>query len=210
MTSSSGTTASGLSVEWAWFFSLIWANSSKLVPPYLWPYSIPIWANTPGMVVGADPPVEGGDRTVATLRGPGVRVSGPAAASEQSGAGQLLDPDGEAAVDLTGLDRHDRHPKGGGAGRTGVGDVVDGDAGLADLLLQGLAARAAHEVAEPQDADVLHGDAAVGQGTHGGLGRQIDGVLVGVLPELGHVDPEDPNVLCSLLASSVESQPTGS
>ena len=39
-----------MSVEWAWFFSLILANSSKLVPPYWWPYSMPIWANTPGMV----------------------------------------------------------------------------------------------------------------------------------------------------------------
>lgn len=34
--------ASGFSVEWAWFFSLILANNSKLVPPYLWPYSTPI------------------------------------------------------------------------------------------------------------------------------------------------------------------------
>ena len=41
--------ASGFSVEWAWFFSLILANSSKLVPPYLWPYSMPTWANTPGI-----------------------------------------------------------------------------------------------------------------------------------------------------------------
>ena len=43
--------ASGLSVECPWFFSLIWANNSKLVPPYLWPYSMPTWANTPGMVL---------------------------------------------------------------------------------------------------------------------------------------------------------------
>ena len=42
--------ASGFSVECAWFFSAIFANSSKLVPPYLWPYSMPTWANTPGMV----------------------------------------------------------------------------------------------------------------------------------------------------------------
>ncbi len=39
-----------MSVEWAWFFSLIRANSSKLVPPYRWPYSMPIWAKTPGIV----------------------------------------------------------------------------------------------------------------------------------------------------------------
>ncbi len=42
--------ASGFNVECAWFFSLMRANSSKLVPPYLWPYSMPICANTPGMV----------------------------------------------------------------------------------------------------------------------------------------------------------------
>ena len=42
--------ASGLSVECAWFFSEMRANSSKLVPPYLCPYSMPICANTPGIV----------------------------------------------------------------------------------------------------------------------------------------------------------------
>ncbi len=42
--------ASGLSVEFLWFFSEIRAKSSKLVPPYLWPYSIPTWANTPGIM----------------------------------------------------------------------------------------------------------------------------------------------------------------
>ncbi len=42
--------ANGLSVEWAWFFSEILANSSKSAPPYLWPYSMPTWANTPGIV----------------------------------------------------------------------------------------------------------------------------------------------------------------
>jgi hypothetical protein len=41
--------ASGFSVLCAWFFSLILANSSKSAPPYLWPYSMPIWANVPGM-----------------------------------------------------------------------------------------------------------------------------------------------------------------
>jgi hypothetical protein len=39
-----------LSVEWAWFFSLMRAKSSKLVPPYLCPYSMPTCAKTPGMV----------------------------------------------------------------------------------------------------------------------------------------------------------------
>ena len=34
----------------AWFFSEILANSSKLVPPYLCPYSMPTCANTPGML----------------------------------------------------------------------------------------------------------------------------------------------------------------
>ena len=42
--------ASGLRVECEWFFSEILAKSSKLVPPYLWPYSIPTCAKTPGMV----------------------------------------------------------------------------------------------------------------------------------------------------------------
>ena len=41
----------------------------------------------------------------------------------------------------------------------------------------------------------LHGHAAVGERGHGRLGGEVDGVLVGVLAELGHVDPEDPDVV---------------
>ncbi len=84
----------------------------------------------------------------------------------------------------------------GGAGGAGVGDVVDGDAGLADLLLQLLAdaGRRAHEVAGGEHAHVLHGDAGVAERAERGLGGEVDGVLVGVLAELRHVDPEDPDV----------------
>ena len=41
--------ASGLSTEWAWFFSLIFAKVSKLTSPYLWPYSMPTCAKVPGI-----------------------------------------------------------------------------------------------------------------------------------------------------------------
>ena len=51
---------------------------------------------------------------------------------------------------------------------------------------------ATHEVAGADDADVLHGDAAVGQRAQHGLGRQVDHVLVRVLAELGHVDARGP------------------
>ena len=58
-----------------------------------------------------------------------------------------------------------RHPQCGRAGGAGVGDVVDGDPGLADLLLEHLPDRCHrhHQVAGADDADVLHGHAAVGQ-----------------------------------------------
>ena len=70
----------------------------------------------------------------------------------------------------------------------------------------------AHEVAGRQDAHVLHGDTAVGQGAQSGFGGQVDGVLVRVLPELGHVDPEDPDVFscharAPLTCSSVGLEP---
>ena len=79
-----------------------------------------------------------------------------AAAAEQAGAGELLDADREAHVGLAGLDRHDRRAQRGGAGGARVGHVVDGDAGLADLLLQLLAdaGAGAHEVAGGQHAHV--------------------------------------------------------
>ena len=41
--------ANGFKVLCAWFFSLILANSSNVAPPYLWPYSMPTWANVPGI-----------------------------------------------------------------------------------------------------------------------------------------------------------------
>ncbi len=43
--------ASGLSVEWAWFFSATLANCSKPTPSCSLAYSMPAWANTPGMSV---------------------------------------------------------------------------------------------------------------------------------------------------------------
>jgi hypothetical protein len=43
-----------------------------------------------------------------------------------------------------------------------------------------------------------HGDPTVGQRRQGRLGGQVDHVGLGVLAELGHVDPEDPDVVgCS-------------
>jgi hypothetical protein len=84
-----------------------------------------------------------------------------------------------------------------GAGGAGVGHVVHGDAGLADLLLELLAdrARAAHQVAGGEHAHVLHRDAAVGEGAEGGLGSEVEDVLVLVLAELRHRDAEDVDVV---------------
>src|SRR5262249_4730309 len=92
-----------------------------------------------------------------------------------------------------------------------VGDVVHGDAGLADLLLQLLPERApSHQVAGGEDADPLDGHAAIAQRTPGRLGGEVDGVLVRVLPELRHVDAEDPDVFahgCLLQAGSKPNPP---
>ena len=38
-------------------------------------------------------------------------------------------------------------------------------------------------------------DPGVGEGAHDRLGPEVDDVVVGVLAELGHVDPEDPDVV---------------
>ena len=57
-------------------------------------------------------------------------------------------------------------PDRGGPGGAGVGHVVDGDAGLADLLLEALAehVRRLHEAAHGQHLHVVDGGAGVGQG----------------------------------------------
>ena len=113
-------------------------------------------------------------------------------------AGPLVDADGEAAVHLTGLHRHGGHSQGCGTGGARVGHVVDGNARLADLLLQRLAdpAGPAHEVSGADHTDVLHGHAAIGERARDRLGREIQGVLVRVLPELGHVNSKNPKVVC--------------
>src|SRR4029453_1764593 len=51
-----------------------------------------------------------------------------------------------------------------------------------------------HEVAGGEHADVGHGHPGVLQRGHGGLGGQVDDGVVRALAELGHVDPEDPDV----------------
>ena len=88
-------------------------------------------------------------------------------------------------------------------------DVVDGDAGLADLLLERLADRAAlaHQVAGGEHADVLHRHAAVGQRGLRGLGGEVDGVEVGMLPELRHLDAEDVDVVAGHGYASRGSKP---
>ena len=152
----------------------------------------------PGHRVGADPAVGGRDRAEATLRGPRLAVGlGRAAAAEQTGAGQLLDADGEAHVALAGLDRHDRRAQRGRARGARVGDVVDGDPGLADLLLQPLTHPGVglHQATGREHADVAHRHPAVGEGGHRRFGREVDRVLVGVLAELRHLDAEDPDVV---------------
>ena len=175
-----------------------------------------------GHGLGADAPVDRCDRAVTAGRRPGVGVLLLRSASaEQSCAGKLLDADGEAVVDFAGLDRHDGGPQRGGAGCARVRDVVDGDAGLADLLLKLLSdtGTRVHQVACREHADVRHGDARVGQRARGGLRRQVDGVVVGVLAELGHLDSEDPDLVarahrwCSFVIGELVvagCQPTGS
>ena len=117
---------------------------------------MPTWAKTPGMLSVPSQPSREATWPTAALGRPlfGARVAAPSA--EETGPGQLLDPDGQAVVALAGFDRHDRSPEGGRPGGAGVGHVVDGNARLADLLLQVLADLAAHEVAKPQDSHVFH------------------------------------------------------
>ena len=150
-----------------------------------------------GHRVGADTTVDRGDRAVPTVRAPLLVVGLARSAAQEPRAGELLDAHRQAGVDLSRLHRHDRGAQRGGAGGTRVRHVVDGDAGLADLLLQHLAdgRGAAHEVARRDDADLTHGHAAVGERAHDRLRREVDGVLVRVLAELGHRDAEDPDVV---------------
>ena len=146
---------------------------------------------------GADATVDRNHRPVATGGGEGPRVLFAAASRQQSGSRELLHAEGQAHIGLARLDGHTGDAQSGGPGGTGVGHVVDGDAGLADLLLELLpdAGIGRHQVAGADHTDVLHLDPTIGQGPQNGLRGQVDQVLIGVLAELGHMDTQDPQVL---------------
>ena len=120
---------------------------------------MPIWAKTPGMVSVPTRPSSAATAPNRPSRLPGaaVRLRCVGAASRPA-PDSFSTPTARPIVGLAGLDRHDRDPQRGRPGGAGVGHVVDGDAGLADLLLQLLAERgaAAGQVAGRQHADVAH------------------------------------------------------
>ena len=155
--------------------------------------------------VGADAPVGRGHRTDMALRLPLVTVLlGPTATAEQTRAGELLDADGEAHVGLARLHGHDHRAQRGGAGGARVGHVVDGDAGLADMLLDLLADTAlAHQVAGGEHAHVGHRHATVGERRLHRFGGEVHDVAVVVLAELRHVDAKDENVVTHARIRSV-------
>ena len=67
---------------------------------------------------------------------------------------------------------------------------------MADLLLQLLTdSSAAEQIACREDADVAHRHAGIGEGAEDRFGAEVDDVLVEVLAEFGHVDPQDPGVV---------------
>src|SRR5262249_53997607 len=73
-----------------------------------------------------------------------------------------------------------------------VGDVDDGNAGLADLLQDALADHGVglKEIARRQELNVLDRHAGVLEGEQRRLGCQLTDILVGIAPELNHADSE--------------------
>ncbi len=92
----------------------------------------------------------------------------------------------------------------GGTRGTGIRHVEDGDPRLADLLLEFLpdAFGGFHQVPGGEYADVLDPHAGVGQGAAGGLGCEIHLVEIGMLAELRHMDPENPDRIAHRLSVS--------
>src|SRR3954451_24553560 len=142
----------------------------------------------------AEPTVDRHDAAVATL---GLVLVGPAARrvpGEEPHLAHLLGADGEAEVGHARRDLKVRGAHRGGTGRARVHDVVDRDAGLADLLGD-LLADAAHVEHAPgrQDLHVEDGDAGVVERVERGLRGQVDHVLVGIAADLGHRGAEHPD-----------------
>src|SRR5206468_2212997 len=90
-----------------------------------------------GHGLGADAAVDRGHGAVAAVGLVHLAVAlRRAAAAEEARARELLDADRQPEVALACLDRHDGRAQSGRTGGASVGDVVDGYARLADLLLQ--------------------------------------------------------------------------
>ena len=113
--------------------------------------------------------------------------------TEQAELAHLLQADGQPDAGLAGLDGHRRDAERGRAGRAGIRDVVDRDAGLADLLLDPLPdAVGVIQAARRQDVRIEDRQARVRQGSGRSLAAKVDQVLVLVAHELGHRHADDP------------------
>jgi len=150
-------------VEWAWFFYADLREQLEAGAAVLVSVFDPDLGEDARHRLRADPAVNRRHRSVPARRCPGVCVLLLGPACQQTGARELLDTDSQAVVHLPGLDGHDGGAQSGGTGRAGIGDVVHGDAGLADLLLKLLAdtGTRVHEVARGEHSDVSHRDARV-------------------------------------------------
>src|SRR5690606_20663511 len=104
--------------------------------------------------------------------------------------------DRQRRVGLACGDRQQGDADRGRSGGAGVDHVVDGDAGLSDLLLQSLAVVRVGlvDVAERQRADGGDVHVGVAQRAQGGFGGQVQQILVGEPAEASHRGPDDPDV----------------
>ncbi|CAB5024677.1 unannotated protein [freshwater metagenome] len=148
---------------------------------------------------GAEEALGGHDPPVAARRHVLRLAAAACPHAKQAHLAHLLDADRQPHVGLAGLDRQVHRTHRSSAGGARVDDVEHRDTGLTDLLLDLLtdARRGVEQRASAYDIHVLDGHAAVGERGQRRDGRQVKHVLVVVTAELGHVSPEDPDIVSS-------------
>src|SRR5208282_3239049 len=129
-----------------------------------------------------------GHKARAELAFGGVGRVAAAGAPEQPLLAHLLDAHRHRDVVHPRRDGHIGLAECGGAGRAGVGDVDDRNAGLADLLQNPLPDHRIGlvEIAAGEHLDVLDGDAGVLQRDQRRFAAKFRNGLLGIAPELDH------------------------
>ncbi|SBS79124.1 hypothetical protein MHPYR_70045 [uncultured Mycobacterium sp.] len=125
-------------------------------------------------------------------------AAGLLSGGEQTPLAELFTPDRQREIGLAGAQGQQRRTQCRCTGGTGIGDVVDGRAGLSDLMHDPLpySGNSFEHITDGNRLHLANCGTAVRQGRPGRSSAQIDDVQLREPTELGHRRTDDPYRLC--------------